>query len=228
MNFDLTEAWQASTDLEEQLVHGEIKTQYMFNPNNPYRDVAFPKNLALKFINEGNNNQAILALEAHLQKNMQDGESWRILGRILQENDQDQMSIPCFTNCLKYNPSNLDCLLSLGVSCTNVLDEVKAMNYLKRWIMLNPKYKMEHINNIIPDQMSNLPTYKVEDIKNINEQLIRVFDEAAKINPNDPELLVYFALYSPDWPFFSSSRENTRSLSTYSTVLSILTLPTIF
>jgi hypothetical protein len=34
--------------------------------------------------------------------------------------------------------------------------------------------------------MSNLPTYKVEDIKNINEQLIRVFDEAAKINPNDP------------------------------------------
>jgi cytochrome c-type biogenesis protein CcmH/NrfG len=35
-------------------------------------------------INSGNNNQAILALEAHLQKNMQDGESWRILGKILQ------------------------------------------------------------------------------------------------------------------------------------------------
>lgn len=26
MNFDLTEAWQASTDMEEQLVHGEMKT----------------------------------------------------------------------------------------------------------------------------------------------------------------------------------------------------------
>jgi hypothetical protein len=26
MNFDLSEAWQASTDLEEQIVHGEIKT----------------------------------------------------------------------------------------------------------------------------------------------------------------------------------------------------------
>jgi peroxin-5 len=72
------------------------------------------------------------------------------------------MSIPCFTNCLKYSPSNLDCLLSLGVSCTNVLDEVKAMNYLKRWIMLNPKYKMEGINNIIPDEMINMPTYKVQ------------------------------------------------------------------
>jgi hypothetical protein len=34
----------------------------MFNPNNPFRDVAFPKTLALDFINQGNNNQAILAL----------------------------------------------------------------------------------------------------------------------------------------------------------------------
>lgn len=122
MNFDLTEAWQASTDLEEQLVHGDVKAEYLFNPNNPYREVAFPKKLALDLINAGNNNEAVLALEAHLEKNMQDGESWRILGRILQENDQDQKSIPCFTNCLKYSPNNLDCLLSLGVSCTNVLD----------------------------------------------------------------------------------------------------------
>lgn len=100
------------------------------------------------------------------------------------------MSIPCFTNCLKYNPTNLDCLLSLGVSCTNVLDEVKAMNYLKRWIMLNPKYKMEGIENIIPEEMVNLPTYKVQEIKAINDKLISVFDNAVKINPNDPELLV--------------------------------------
>lgn len=56
----------------------------MFNPNNPFREAAFPKKLALDFINQGNNNQATLALQAHLQKNMQDGESWRILGRILQ------------------------------------------------------------------------------------------------------------------------------------------------
>jgi hypothetical protein len=35
------------------------------------------------------------------------------------------------------------------------------MNYLKRWIMLNPKYKMEGIENIIPEEMVNLPTYKV-------------------------------------------------------------------
>lgn len=43
MNFDLTEAWQASTDLEEQLVHGDIKTEYVFNPQNPYLNAEFPK-----------------------------------------------------------------------------------------------------------------------------------------------------------------------------------------
>lgn len=45
----------------------------MFSPNNPYREVAFPKKMALDLINAGNNNEAVLALEAHLEKNMQDG-----------------------------------------------------------------------------------------------------------------------------------------------------------
>ena len=37
--------------------------------------------------------------------------------------------------------------------------------------------------------MANQPTYKVEDIKRVNDQLIKAFDDAAKMNPNDPELL---------------------------------------
>lgn len=80
-------------------------------------------------------------------------------------------------------------MLSLGVSCANTLDEVKAMNFLKRWIMLNPKYQIKGIDQIIPDEVANQPNYRIEDIKKINDQLIRVFDDAAKMNPNDPELL---------------------------------------
>ena len=63
------------------------------------------------------------------------------------------------------------------------------MNFLKKWLMLNPKYQMKGIDQIIPDQMANQPTYKVEDIKRVNDQLIKAFDDAAKMNPNDPELL---------------------------------------
>ena len=62
MNIDLTEAWQASTDLEEELVHGDVRGDYIFSPNNPYLDVALPKGLALDLINQGKNNEAILAL----------------------------------------------------------------------------------------------------------------------------------------------------------------------
>lgn len=96
-------------------------------------------------------------------------------------------------NSLKYNPDNLDSLLSLGVSCTNILDEIKAMNYLKKWIILNPKYK--HLNvdpNIIPDHEVDLYTYKIEDIKFVNDRMIGIFESALLSTPNDPELFVKF------------------------------------
>lgn len=52
------------------MVHGDVRTEYIFEKNNPYLDVALPKGLALDLINSGKNNEAVLALEAHLQKNM--------------------------------------------------------------------------------------------------------------------------------------------------------------
>lgn len=65
-------------------------------------------------------------------------------------------------NCLKTNPQNLDCLLSLGVSCTNTLDEVKAMYYLKQWLLLNPKYKdIKFDTNIIPENIQDQMTFKM-------------------------------------------------------------------
>ena len=73
MNLDLNESWNAASDLEEQMVFGDVKSEYMFNPENPFKEVAFPKKLALELINQGKNNEAILALEAHLQKNIEDG-----------------------------------------------------------------------------------------------------------------------------------------------------------
>ena len=52
--------------------------------------------------------------------------------------------------------------------------------------MLNPKYKVAGIDQIIPDELANKPTYNIDEIKRINDQLIRVFDDAAKLNPLDP------------------------------------------
>jgi hypothetical protein len=50
-----------------------VRADYIFDKNNPYLDVALPKGLALDLINQGKNNEAVLAIEAHLQKNLEDG-----------------------------------------------------------------------------------------------------------------------------------------------------------
>ena len=56
MNLDLTDAWQSATDLEEEMVHGEIRENYAFQKNNPFLNEPHKKELALDFINKGLNN----------------------------------------------------------------------------------------------------------------------------------------------------------------------------
>lgn len=36
MNLDMNEAWQSATDLEEELVHGDIRENYVYAKDNPY------------------------------------------------------------------------------------------------------------------------------------------------------------------------------------------------
>jgi len=50
--------------------------------------------------------------------------------------------------------------------------------------------------NIIPDEITNQPTYKVEEIKNMNMKMIDLFEAAMRSEPNDPELMVSAASYS--------------------------------
>lgn len=98
-------------------------------------------------------------------------------------------------NCLKSNPQNLDCLLSLGVSCANTLDEVKAMYYLKQWMLYNPKYKSIKFDpQVIPDNIQDQITFSMEDVKSMNQNLISVFDQAIKMNQNDPDIYSAMAI----------------------------------
>ncbi len=52
----------------------------------------------------------------------------------------------CLLKANHYDPSNLDTLLALGISCTNTLDEVRAMSFLKQWMIKNPKYQNINLN----------------------------------------------------------------------------------
>ena len=90
-------------------------------------------------MDEGETFQAILALEAGLQKT-ENVKAWHILGRLHQENDDDDKAVACLLKAHEKDPKNLDVLLALGVSCTNNLEQDQALNFIKLWVQNHPKY----------------------------------------------------------------------------------------
>lgn len=69
------------------------------------------------------------------------------------------------------------------------------MNYLKHWMINNPKFQQLHPDpNIIPDNFVNEPTYRIEDIKSMNMKMIELFEAAMRIDQNDSSLLVHYQL----------------------------------
>ena len=54
------------------------------------------------------------------------------MGTLQQEYISDQKAVTCVLKALQYDNKNLDTLLALGISCTNIQDETRAMDYLKQ------------------------------------------------------------------------------------------------
>ncbi len=91
----LAESWQKASDVEEQQIYKDVSDVYHFNPANPFLNEPKPLLASIDLIAQGKTSDAILAMEAHLQKNEKDAQTWRILGKLHQENDQDQKAVSC-------------------------------------------------------------------------------------------------------------------------------------
>lgn len=186
--------WNVEQDIQEYQAYGDIDADYKFGEQNPFENEAKPLELASNLLNEGDIKSAIMALEAHLQKHPNDSNSWRVLGKLHMDNDEDRRAVRCLLNSVNIDPTNLDNLLALGVSCTNILDEVQAMNHLKHWMLNNPKYK--HLGtdpNIIPENLIG-KSITMEEIKNMNQNMLQHFEQARASNPQDPELATSLAV----------------------------------
>ena len=96
MNKVLADAWQVSQDMEEGELYAEPDQNYQFAQGNPYEILANPLDKAVEHLSAGNRQEAIYALESHVQKNPQDAKAWRLLGKLHQDNDQDRKALPCF------------------------------------------------------------------------------------------------------------------------------------
>lgn len=64
----MNDAWEKAADLEEFEMYRDASDRYIFKKENPYLSHSDPYQLGLTFIAEGKSYEAIMALEAALQK----------------------------------------------------------------------------------------------------------------------------------------------------------------
>lgn len=90
------------------------------------------------------------------------------------------------------------------------------MYYLKQWLLLNPKYKAIQFNpNVIPENIQDQITFKVEHVKEMNQNLIDIFDQAVKMGTNDPDIYSAMAI------LFFIKREYGVSIDLFNKALSL-------
>jgi peroxin-5 len=157
------------------------RQEYEFKENNQYVDAVDPLAEALRLLREGRDHEALLALEAEVQKNPESSEGWRMLGQLYAEMDRDPEAIQCLRKGHEVDPYNLDSLLALGVSCTNELDQLPALRYLRLWI----ENHEEHGGLVAG--LEAPPEYELEAWK---QQVASLYNQAAMANPLDANVFV--------------------------------------
>lgn len=104
----------------ETIIHVPKKDLFVFPENNPYLEVDDAYTLAVQLNEELKVFDAIQALQANVQKNPDHAPSWRLLGQLYQENDEDDKAIAYFQKAYDLDPYDLESLLYLGVSCKQI------------------------------------------------------------------------------------------------------------
>ncbi|KAL6770309.1 PEX5 [Auxenochlorella protothecoides x Auxenochlorella symbiontica] len=139
-----TEDWQAEYDAELERLHGAQAPSahggYVMAENNPFLSDTDSMAKGWDLFKRGVLTEAVLALEAECQRSPNNAEAWRLLGNVQAENDDDQQAIAAMNRALAIDPSNLETLLSLGVSHTNELDSSEALQYLGQWVSRHPTH----------------------------------------------------------------------------------------
>jgi len=157
------------------------RAEYKFEEKNPFMDNDDPLAEAIRLLREGRDQEARLCLEAEVQKHPESSEGWRLLGQLYAELDQDVEAITCLRKGHEVDPYNLDSLLALGVSCTNELDQLLALRYLRTWIENHEDYQ-GLVNGLdVP------PQYEYESWR---AQVTDLYKQAAANNPLDANVFV--------------------------------------
>jgi len=178
----LESAWMGEDNMMEQIWGtGAKNNEYQLQKDNPYLDDPDPLALAQRLLAEGRDREALLALEAEVTRNPESSEGWRQLGQLYAELDQDVEAIQCLRKGHEVDPYNLDSLLALGVSCTNELDQLPALRYLRMWIENHEEHQ------VLVQGLETPAEYEYEAWR---QQVTAIYNQAAAANPLDANVFV--------------------------------------
>jgi len=155
--------------------------EYKFAEENPFSEITDPLAEAIRLIREGRDREALLCLESEVQRNPESSEGWRMLGQLYAQLDQDVEAIQCLRKGHEVDPYNLDSLLALGVSCTNELDQLLALRYLRTWLENHEDHQALVEGIEVP------PDFEYDAWR---RQVTELFQRAAEASPHDADVFV--------------------------------------
>lgn len=167
--------------------------EYVFSPQNPYQNAKDPFQMGRDFFENGRFAEAVLALEAAVSRDPQNGRAWHLLGKSHQEGDKDWQAILALQKATECDPSNLLGLVDKAVSYTNNLQKDMALDSLESWLRNNPRYSKLAPPPRAPGQDI---TQDLRDLYERQDVLIDCFVEAAQTSPDnvDPEVQICLGL----------------------------------
>lgn len=190
------EDYEKSEEIEDYLKewNQEKVKNYSFTRDNKFSDYENCYELSIQKEKSGETDEAILLLEIEVQKHPDHSEAWSLLGKLHAKNDDDTKAISAMLRGLEVDPYNLDLLLSLGISCTNELDQDQALSYLKTWIQHHPLY-------------SDIPVSE----SNLKEDIIEAFKVASSINNSDSDVFQALGVLNYLSSDFETAEQNFRA-----------------
>ncbi|CAE8629391.1 unnamed protein product, partial [Polarella glacialis] len=178
----LDRAWRGEDSMDELWANANHQAaEYKFAEDNPFMDSQDPLAEAQRLLREGRDREALLALEAEVQRNPESSEGWRLLGQLYAEMDQDVQAIQCLQKGHEVDPYNLASLLALGVSCTNEFDQLPALRYLRKWIENHEEHQA------LVEGLEMPPEFEYDAWR---RQVTELFSRAAQVNPMDSDVFV--------------------------------------
>lgn len=161
---------------------------YMFEEDNPFKELANPYDEGMKIMREGGNlSLASLAFEAAVQRNSQHTEAWTALGQAQAQNEKETPAIRALEQALKVDPNNLEALMGLAVSYTNEGYDSTAYRTLERWVAT--KYPA-----VITKPLAADSDIGFTDRHILHEKVTDLFIAAAQLSPSgeqmDPDVQV--------------------------------------